>query len=64
MERKMEEKSIAPEAAEPEITGETTDAPAVRREEDLPQASSGRDDGDSWDWAGDNIVPEGLRSER
>lgn len=57
----MERKSDAPEAAEP---ADTPDAPAGQAEIDQPQGSSGRDSGDSWDWAEENIVPEGLRSER
>ena len=43
---------------------ETTDAPAGQPEGERAQGSSGRDSGDSWDWAEENIVPEGLRSER
>jgi hypothetical protein len=60
IERRMERQSDAPEGAEPDTKAETTDAPVERREEH----SSGRDSGDSWDWAEENIVPEGLRSER
>ena len=48
-------------AAEP---AETTDAPAGQPEAERAQGSSGRGSGDSSDWAEENIVPEGLRSER
>jgi hypothetical protein len=60
----MEKTSEAPEGAEPDMMAGTADAPAVQREENPPRASSARDSGDSWEWPEENIVPEGLRSER
>ena len=53
----------APDGREPEIVAESTNDPVTRREGD-PAPDSAGSASSSWDWAEDNIVPEGLRSER